>query len=70
MFDELLKLQELSIIDTRTLLWGDANLGYNINCKIVNTVQKFISNSERFSLLLNYICNFTFCKHMFMAIVV
>jgi hypothetical protein len=48
-FDELLKIQELSIIDTRTLLWGDYNLGYEINCKIFSTVQKFISKSERFS---------------------
>ena len=51
MFDELFKLQELSIIDTQTLLWGDDNLGYKINCKIFNTVQKFISHSEIFSLL-------------------
>ena len=48
MFDELFKLQELSIIDTRTLLWGDDNQVYNINCKIFSTVQKFILNSERF----------------------
>jgi hypothetical protein len=51
MFDELFKLQELSIIDTRTSLWGDDNLGLNITCKMFYTVQKFISNSERFSLL-------------------
>ena len=36
MFDELFKIQELSNIDTRTLLWGDDNQGYNMNCKIFN----------------------------------
>jgi hypothetical protein len=42
------KIQDLPVIDTRTLLWGNDNLWHDNNCKIFNTVQKFILNSERF----------------------
>ena len=49
MFDKLFSLEELSIIDTNTLLWGHENLRYDINCKNFSAVQNYISMSDRFN---------------------
>ena len=49
MFDKLFSLEELSIIDTNTLLWGHENLRYDINCKKFSAVQNYISMSDRFN---------------------
>lgn len=48
LFNELFQIQNLGIIDSHTLPWGNDNLDYKTNVRIFTAVQNFIINSRRF----------------------
>lgn len=41
-------MNDLGIIDSHILLWGNYNLDYKTNARIFTAVQNFLTNSRRF----------------------
>ena len=48
LFDELLVLDNVNVVDTHLLLWGNELFSDDINFQIFTAVHKFIKNSKRF----------------------
>ena len=55
MFNELFKLHELSIIDTRTLLWGDDNQGLTLIAKFSILFKNLYRTQKGFKIVIHYV---------------
>jgi hypothetical protein len=43
-----LQLDDITVVDTHLLLWGNEYLSNDVNSEIFKAVHKFIKNSDRF----------------------
>ena len=48
LFNEIFRIENLDIINTDVLLWGDSSISNTDNKHLFNQVQTYIKDSERF----------------------
>ena len=48
LFNEIFRIENLNIVNTHVLLWGDSSISNTDNKHLFNLVQHYIKASERF----------------------
>ena len=56
LFNEKFRFENLNIVNTHVLLWGDSSISNTDNKHLFNLVQHYIKASERFQNFLVYAC--------------